>query len=109
MGPRLLACERVGSTLEEGANFGDGGIQPRERDEGSLRLEIITESLVEYVDELAISHGITQLTKLVGHHLEALAVDAEGRGTLDSVADLGVEVVDLSIDVVPKEMAKGSP
>ena len=109
MGPRLLACERVGSTLEEGANFGEGGIRPHERDEGSLHLEIITESLEEYIDELAISHGITQLMKLVGHHLEALAVDAEGRGTLDGVVDLGVEVVDPSIDVVLKETAKGSP
>ena len=66
MGPRLLACERVSNTLEEGANFGKGGIRPHKRDEGSLRLEIITESLKEYADELAISHGITQLTKLVG-------------------------------------------
>ena len=109
MGPRFFAGERIGSTLKEGAHLGEGGIRPHERDEGSLRLEVITEPLEKDIDELAISHGITQLAELVGHHLEPLAVDAEGGGSLDSVANLGVEVVDSSIDVVLEKTAKGSP
>jgi hypothetical protein len=38
-----------------------------------------------------------------------LAVDAEGGGPLDSVADLGVEVVDPGIDVVLEELAQSRP
>ena len=97
MGPRFFAGERIGNTLKEGAHLGEGGIRPHERNEGSLRLEVISEPLEKDIGELAISHGITQLTELVGHHLEPLAVYAVGIGALDSVADLGVEVVDPSI------------
>jgi hypothetical protein len=61
--------------------------------------------LKEDVDELAIRHGITEFAELVGHGLDALAVDAKGGGPLDGVADLGVEVFDPSVHVVLEELA----
>jgi hypothetical protein len=65
--------------------------------------------LKEDVDELAIGHGIAEFAKLVGHGLDALAIDAEGGGPLDGVVDLGVEVVDPSVDVVLEELAQERP
>jgi hypothetical protein len=65
--------------------------------------------LKEDVDELAIRHGIAEFAELVGHGLDTLAVDAEGGGPLDGVADLGVEVVDPGVDVVLEELAQSRP
>jgi hypothetical protein len=62
--------------------------------------------LKEDVDELAIRHGIAEFAELIGHGLDMLAVDAEGGGPLDGVADLSVEVVDPGIDVVLEELAQ---
>jgi hypothetical protein len=65
--------------------------------------------LKEDVDELAFRHAITEFAELVGHGLDALAVDAKGGGPLDGVADLGVEVADPGVDVVLEELAQGHP
>jgi hypothetical protein len=65
--------------------------------------------LKEDVDELAIRHGISEFAELVGHGLDALAVDAEGGGPLGGVVDLNVEVVDPGVDVVLEELAQGRP
>jgi hypothetical protein len=61
------------------------------------------------VDELAIRHGIAEFAELVSHGLDALAVDADGGGPLDGVADLGVEVVDAGVDVVLEELVQNRP
>jgi hypothetical protein len=95
--------------LELRADLGKRGARPHHGDEGCLLLKPITKPLKEDVDELAIRHGITEFMELVGHGLDALAVDAEGRGPLDGVADLGIEVVDPGIDVVLEELAQGRP
>jgi hypothetical protein len=100
---------RVISTLEQGANLGKGGAGPHHGDEGCLYLEPIAESLEEDVVEMAFRHGIVELAELVGHRLDALAIDDEGGGPLDGVADLRFEVVDLGVDVVLEELAQGCP
>jgi hypothetical protein len=66
-------------------------------------------SLEEDVDELAFRHGIAEFAELIGHHLDALAVDTEGGGPLDGVADLSIEVVDPGIEVVLEELTQGRP
>jgi hypothetical protein len=95
--------------LEQGADLGKGGAEPHRGDEGRLLLEPIAKPLEEDVDELAVRHGVAEFAELVGHRLDALAVDAEGGGPLDDVANLGVEVVDLCVDVVLEELAQGRP
>jgi hypothetical protein len=85
------------------------GMGPHHGDEGRLLLEPIAKPLKEDVDELAIRHGIAEFAELVGHCLDALAVDAEGGGPLDSVANFSVEVVDPGVDVVLEELAQGRP
>jgi hypothetical protein len=100
---------RVISTLEQGADLGKGGVGPHHGDEGHLHLESIAESLEEDVVEMAFRHGIAELAEIVGHRLDALAVDNEGGGPLDDVADLGFEVVDPGVDVVLEELAQGRP
>jgi hypothetical protein len=94
MWARLLARLCVIGALEQRADFSKRGTGPHHRDEGRLLLESIAKPLKEDVDELAIRHGIAEFAELVGHGLDTLAVDAEGGGPLDGVADLGVEVVD---------------
>jgi hypothetical protein len=69
----------------------------------------MTEPLEEDVNELVVRHRIAELAELIGHRLDVLAVDAEGGGPLDGVADHGVEVVDLGFDVVLEELAQGRP
>jgi hypothetical protein len=91
--------------LEQRADFGKGGTGPHHRDEGRLLLESIAKPLKEDVDELAIRHGIAKFAELVSHGVDTLAVDAEGGGPLDGVADLGVEVVDPGVDIVLEELA----
>jgi hypothetical protein len=95
--------------LEQRADFGKRGKGPHHGDEGCLLLEPIAKPLKKEVDELAIRHGIAEFAELFGHGLDALAVDAEGGGPLDGVADLGVEVVDAGVDVVLEELAQSRP
>jgi hypothetical protein len=95
--------------LKQRADFGKRGTGPHHQDEGRLLLEAITKPLKEDIDELAIRHRVAEFTELVGHGLDTLAVDAEGGGPLDGVADLGVEVVDLGVDVVLEELAQSRP
>jgi hypothetical protein len=109
MWARLLACLCVISALEQRADFGKRGTGPDHGDEGRLLLEPIAKPLKKDVDELAIRHGIAEFAELIGHGLDALAVDAEGGGPLDGVADLGVEVVDAGVDVVLEELAQSRP
>jgi hypothetical protein len=74
-----------------------------------LFLEPVAEPLKEDVDELMILNGITKFVELVGNSMDTLAVDAEGGRPLDSVADLGVEVVDPCVSFVLEELAKSRP
>jgi hypothetical protein len=105
----LLAWLCVIGALEQRADFTKRGTGPHHGDEGHLLLEPIAKPLKEDVDELAIRHGIAEFAKLVGHGLDALAVEAKEGGPLDGVVDLGVEVVDPGIDVVLEELAQGRP
>jgi hypothetical protein len=109
MWARLLACLCVIDALEQRADFSKRGTAPHHGDEGRLLLEPIAKPSKEDVDELAIRHGIAEYAELVGHGLDTLAVDAEGGGPLDGVADLGVEVVDPGVDVVLEELAQSRP
>jgi hypothetical protein len=104
---RLLASLCAIGALEQRVDLGKRGTRPHHGDEGRLLLETIAKPLKEDVDELAIRHRIAEFTELVGHGLDALAVDAEEGAPLDSVADLGVEVVDPGIDVFLEELAQG--
>jgi hypothetical protein len=109
MWARLLACLCVIGALEQRADFGKRGMGPHHGDEGCLLLEPIAKPLKEDVDELAIRHRITEFAKLVGHGMDALAVEAEEGGPLDDVVDLSIEVVDPGVDVDLEELAQGRP
>ena len=109
MGARLSARLRIVGALEQRAGLGKGGAGPHHGDEGRLVPEPVTEPLKKDVDELTVGHRVTELAELVGHCLDALAVDAEGGGALGGVADLGVEIVDPGVDVVLEELAQGRP
>jgi translation initiation factor 2 alpha subunit (eIF-2alpha) len=95
--------------LEHGADLGEGGFGPHHGDEGGLLVEVFTEPDEEYVDELAIVDGITELAKFVSDGLEPLTVDADGRINLNGVAKLGVEAVEAGVDVVLKKLTKRRP
>lgn len=67
-----------------------------------MLLKSFTEPDEENIDELAIVDGVAEFAKLVGERLEPLAVNPHLGVALDGVAELGVEGVDASIDVVLK-------
>jgi hypothetical protein len=106
---RLPARQIIVGVLQQGPDLGEGGGWPHKGNHGHLRLEPITEPLEQDVDELTIRHRITKFPELVRHCLDALAVDAERRGPLRGVADLGVEVVDPGVSVVLEELAERRP
>ena len=109
LGARLSTRLRIVSALEQGADLRKGGARPHHGDEGCLVPEPVAEPLKEDVDELTVRHGVTELTELVGQRLDALAVDAEGGGTLGGGADFSVEVVDPGVDIVLEELAQSRP
>ena len=72
-------------------------------------IKTFTEPDKENIEELAIVDGVAEFAELIGERLEPLAVNPHLRITLDSVAELGVESIDASIDVILKKLMKGRP
>jgi hypothetical protein len=67
-----------------------------------------TETDEEDVDEMPVIDRIAKFVKLVGDGMKMLIVDAERGVPLNSVAELGVEAVDVGIDVVLKQLTERS-
>jgi hypothetical protein len=84
-------------------------MRPHQRDEGGLLVEDLAEPDEKNVDELPFFNRVTKLAEFVSNGGEALIVDANGRGALDEIAKLDVEVVHAGVDVVLEELAKGNP
>jgi hypothetical protein len=80
--------------------------RPHHGDEGRLFVQALTEAGDKYVDELVISHGISEFAELVSDGVEALAVRADGGITLGGVAELVVEAGDACVNVILEELPK---
>jgi hypothetical protein len=63
---------------------------------------MFTESDEKNIDELAVVDGVAEFAELVGEGLEPLTIKPHGGVTLDGVAELGVQGVDVGVDVVLK-------
>ena len=74
-----------------------------------MLLKTFTEPDEENIDELAVIDGVAEFAKLVGERLEPLTINPHLGVALDGVAELGVEGVDASVDVVLKQLTKGCP
>ena len=74
-----------------------------------MLLRTFTEPEEEDIDEMTIVDGVAKFAELVGDGLESLTINPHLGVALDGVAELGVEGVDASIDVILKELTKGRP
>ena len=72
-----------------------------------MLFEAFAETDAENVDQLFVVDRITEFPKFIGDRLEALAVDTDGGVALHGVAELGVETIDTSIDIVLEELSEG--
>ena len=78
-------------------------------DERCLLVEALAEADEKNLDELAILDRVPKFTELVGDGLEALAVGADVGVALNGAAELRVEGVDASVNIVLKKLSMGRP
>ena len=109
MRARLPAGQIVVGVLEQGPDLRESGPRSHVRYHGRLRPEPVAEPLKEDGDELTIGHGVAEFAELVGERLEPLTINPHLGVALDGVAELGVDGVDASVDVVLKQLTKGCP
>ena len=74
-----------------------------------MLLKTFTEPDEKNIDKLTVVDGIAEFAELVGERLDPLTINPHWGVALDGVAELGVEGVDASVDVVLKQLTKGRP